>query len=94
MTRREAGLTLVLMDRLRTQRLPRLQAMHARVTAGDCLDAHDLRYLCVSLEETQRMKSPSIDTREAIRAVLARLYHEITTQALSNEQARFRHAAH
>ncbi|MCF7993377.1 MAG: hypothetical protein K9L88_00865 [Chromatiaceae bacterium] len=83
MNQHEMGIALALLERLRLSRIPRLLALHERVSQGSRLDAADLRYL----RDAQRLQPQWRLFPEfgPIFGGLARIYLEINTKALANE---------
>ncbi|MEE4375956.1 MAG: hypothetical protein V2J55_00370 [Candidatus Competibacteraceae bacterium] len=80
----------VLIQRLQTQRLPRVLRLKERVDAGERLANADLAFLKEVFADANRVKS-LIDRNPEyhdLAARVMRLYAEITTKALENEQNR------
>lgn len=88
MNTHEKGILFVLLVRLRTQRLPRLLALHRRVHQGARLDAFDVRFLNEALSDTVRLPSRLSRAPEfsGVFGSMAGLYHQVTTRALHNEK--------
>lgn len=81
------ALAVVLLERLRTQRLPRALDIKQKVDAGATLENHDLAFLKEVLADAERIR-PFLDRAPEYQAISARmihLYHEITAGALANE---------
>ena len=83
----DTGTIVTLLERLRTQRLPRLLDLKAKVDAGGTLDAFDLQFLAEVFATANELRPlwerhPEFDQ---IGSQLAHLYHEITERALANE---------
>jgi hypothetical protein len=83
----DAGIIVTLLDRMRTQRLPRALDIKARVDAGGTLDSFDIDFLTEVLADASRLKPlwerhPELND---IAGQLIRIYHEITERALANE---------
>jgi hypothetical protein len=83
----DTGTIVTLLERLRTQRLPRLLDLKAKVDAGRTLDAFDLQFLEEVFTTANELRPlwerhPEFDQ---IGSQLAHLYHEITERALANE---------
>jgi hypothetical protein len=92
MTYSESELALIVttLERLRTQRLPRALDIKAKVDAGGTLDAFDIAFLEEVFQDT-RFTRAAVDTHPEFQEIVARmthLYHQITEQALANEQAK------
>jgi hypothetical protein len=82
------GVTLALLERFQTQRLPRALALKERIDRGGLLDEFDIAFL-----ETVFRESASIRTLiskhpeyEPLAAKVIHLYHEITAKALENQK--------
>lgn len=81
------ALVVALLERLRTQRLPRALDIKEKVDAGGALDDYDVAFLGQSLTDAERLR-PYVDRAPEYQAISARvihLYHEITAKALANE---------
>jgi len=86
---KDNGVILALIERFQTQRLPRSQALKAKVDRGDVLNDQDLAFLGQVFEDAQYIK-PLADKHPEWQPLVARameLYKEITERALANEQA-------
>lgn len=82
------GIIVALLERMRTQRLPRILSMKEKVDAGERLDSFDIHFLNEAFEDAQHQSSvwgqhPEF---EDIVASVVHLYHEITSKALENEE--------
>lgn len=80
-------LAVALLERLRTQRLPRALDIKSKVDAGGTLDDYDLAYLGEVLADAEQIR-PYVDRAPEYQEISARmvhLYHEITERALANE---------
>ncbi len=83
------ALIVALLERMRTQRLPRALDIKAKVDAGGTLDEFDLAFLEQVFADAEYVK-PLYDRHPELQSIGARmthLYHEITARALANEQA-------
>ena len=83
----DAGLIVVLLERLRTQRLPRLQDIKLKVDRGERLDTFDISFLTDVFADATDLQSrwehhPELNE---IIGKMTHLYHEITERALHNE---------
>ncbi|RKT43507.1 hypothetical protein [Thiocapsa rosea] len=83
----DAGVIVALLERLRTQRLPRLLDIKSKVERGAGLDSFDIEFLTEVFADAKDKQSkwtqhPELDD---IIARMTHLYHEITERALSNE---------
>lgn len=90
MATEDDGLIVVLLERLNKQRLPRLLSLKDRVDTGETLDDRDIAFLEEVLKDAH-FATPLMDRHpefDGLRAKIVHLYHEITEQALKNEQAR------
>ena len=86
---KDTGVILALIERFETQRLPRAQALKAKVDRGDVLSDQDLAFLNQVLEDAQHVK-PLVHKHPEWQPLVARaveLYKEITERALANEKA-------
>lgn len=87
----EAGTIVVLLERMRTQRLPRARDIKAKVDRGERLDSFDIQFLQEVFEDAKTLQPKWVQHPELneIIGTIIHLYHEITTKALANEE---RHA--
>ena len=86
---KDTGVKLALIERFKTQRLPRALALKEKVDRGELLSDQDLAFLERVFADAQQVKSlvhlhPDWQPLAA-RAVA--LYKEITEKALANERA-------
>lgn len=82
------GVITALLERLEKQRLPRILRMKESVFKGERLAESEVEFLSQVLEDTTSVK-PLADTHPYYQTVVVKaisLYHEITEQALKNEQ--------
>jgi hypothetical protein len=83
----DTGVVVALLERMRTQRLPRLLDIKARVDAGATLDQGDIDFLGQVFHDANDVK-PLLDRHPELNEIagrLAHLYREITQRALANE---------
>jgi hypothetical protein len=85
----DTGTIVALLERMRTQRLPRALDIKSKVDAGEKLDDYDLAFLEEVAADTEYMKQlwdrhPEF---QEIGGRMIHLYHEISEKALANEQA-------
>jgi len=83
----EDGLLVVLLDRMRTQRLPRILDIKAKVDAGGALNQSDIDFLNEVFDDSNNNKA-IWDRHPEFHDIAARmvsLYREITARALANE---------
>ncbi|WP_295454368.1 hypothetical protein [uncultured Thiodictyon sp.] len=83
----DSGVIVALLERMRTQRLPRLLDLKAKVDAGGALDSFDIDFLNEVFTSARELK-PLWDRHpeyNQIATQLISLYHEITERALANE---------
>jgi len=83
----DLGLIVTLLDRMRTQRLPRALDLKAKVDAGGTLDSFDIDYLHEVFTDANGLRPlwerhPELNN---IAGQLIALYHDITERALANE---------
>ena len=85
----DEGVAIVLLQRLETQRLPRLLALKEKVGGGSLLDDQEMTFLKEIIHDATKAK-PFIDRNPQYKDLAARLltlYKEITDQALENEKS-------
>jgi hypothetical protein len=83
----DIGLIVTLLDRMRTQRLPRALDLKAKVDAGGTLDSFDIDYLHAVFADANSLR-PLWDRHPELNDIagqLIALYHDITERALANE---------
>lgn len=88
-TNTDEGIIVALLDRMRTQRLPRALDIKEKVDQGERLDAFDIQFLQDVFEDAQLQQVRWGDHPELheIIAKTIHIYHEITTRALENEES-------
>ncbi len=85
---KDAGIMLALLQRLETQRLPRLLDLKKKVDAGNCLDVNEVDYMQELINDATKIK-PVLDKHPEYTTLVGRianLYNEITAKALENEK--------
>lgn len=85
---KDTGIAMALLDRMRTQRLPRAFALKEKVGRGERLDDSDLAFLHEVFETAEQIK-PMVDRHPEYQDIYSRaleLYKEITDKALENEK--------
>jgi len=85
----DTGVLAALIQRLESQRLPKLLALKEEVDKGQRLSDHDLHFLQEVLTDAQHVapmvaKHPEL---AILASKLTTLYREITETALANEKA-------
>jgi len=85
---KDDGVITVLMQRLETQRLPRVLALKEKVDNGEVLSEYDLTFLSKVFQDASQVKSlfDRHPEYQDLAARLVHLYREITDKALENEQ--------
>ena len=85
----ETGVILAILERVRTQRLPRALDIKEKVDRGEPLADFDIEFLEEIFSHAKEIK-PLVDRHPDLGPVVARmthLYHEITQKGLENEGA-------
>lgn len=84
----DEGIIEVLLDRFETQRLPRILRLKEKVDGGETMSDTDIAFLDQVLQDANYIKSVADDHPEYQNLVVKAisLYHDITEQALKNEQ--------
>lgn len=84
----DKGIISVLLPRLEKQRLPKAMALRDKVNKGERLGEYDMAFLEeVFVDANKAMTLVKNNPEyESLAARMIALYHEITTQALKNEQ--------
>lgn len=83
----DTGLITVLLERLRTQRLPRVLRLQEKVERGERLDEFDIAFLGEMLADAEKVR-PLFDRNPELAEIGAKmvsLYASITGRALENE---------
>ena len=83
----DTGVILALLERIKTQRLPRALDIKAKVDRGEPLADFDIEFLEDIFSHAKEVK-PLVDRHPDLGPVVAQmihLYHEITKKALENE---------
>ena len=85
---KDDGVIAVLLERFNKQRLPRVLRLKEKVDSGKKLDDHDITFLEEVFKDAGKVESLGDKYPEyhELLAKIVRLYHEITEQALKNEQ--------
>ena len=85
---KDEGVIVVLLERLKNQRLPRALQLKEKVDRGETLADYDLAFLEQVFSDPNKVK-PLLDRYPEYQDMASRmihLYREITTQALENEK--------
>jgi hypothetical protein len=86
---KDTGIAMALLERMRTQRLPRAFALKEKVDRRERLDDGDLAFLREVFETVEQIK-PMVDRHPEYQDIYCRalhLYKEITDKALENEKS-------
>jgi hypothetical protein len=86
----DAGTLQAILERLEKFRLPRAQAIKARVDKGESLSDNDIQFLKQALDDAQSVQGvvarhPEV---QALAKQIVGLYDEITRKALENEKGK------
>lgn len=84
----EDGVIVVLLERMRTQRLPRAISIKERVERGERLDNFDIQFLQEVFDDSRHLQS-KWDAHPELHQIISQvigIYHEITRLALENEE--------
>lgn len=87
---KDVGVITALIKRAVEIRLPKAEALKAKVDAGGLLDDRDVAFLEEIFHEAQSVTGPLMDQHPEYREIGLRmlgLYKEITAKALENEQS-------
>lgn len=85
---KDAGTIQVLLERLNSERLPRLLDLKGKVDRGERLEEHDMEFLKRVLEDAggaQKLAAKHSEFQELVGRLIS-LYGEITRKGLENEQ--------
>ena len=85
---KDTGVMAALLERLNTQRLPRVLDLKEKVDRGELLNDEDLRFLNDVFADANKIK-PIVDRDPKYQDLATRLIHlytEVTKKALENEQ--------
>ena len=85
---KDTGTAMALLERFRTQRLPRALKIKDRVDQGERLEDTDLTFLKEVLESAGQIQG-LVERHPEYQEIYSRsveLYHDITTRALANEK--------
>ncbi len=85
----EEGVIIVLLERFKTQRLPKALRLKDKVDAGELLSDADIAFLEEVFTDARQIL-PIVDKNPELKGLASQamqLYREITEQALKNEQA-------
>jgi hypothetical protein len=83
----DTGIVVALLERLRTQRLPRILDIKAKVDRGERLESFDIDFLNEIFADATAMQ-PKLEQHPELTEIIGKishLYREITERALSNE---------
>lgn len=83
----DTGVVVALLERLRTQRLPRILDIKAKVDRGERLESFDIDFLNEIFADAAAMQ-PKWEQHPELTVIIGKissLYREITERALSNE---------
>ena len=87
-TKEDDGAIVALLERFRTQRLPRALDIKKKVDQGHKLDDNDIAFLKKIFADAKQV-TPMLEKHpeyQDLAAQAIRLYQEITKQALENEK--------
>lgn len=88
-TNKDLGIATALLERMRTQRIPRALELKAKVDRGEKLEDRDLAFLHEVFESAEQIM-PLVDRHPEFQDLYTQaldLYKTITEKALENEKA-------
>jgi hypothetical protein len=85
---RDLGVIAAVLERLKTQRLPRALELKEKVNRGELLDDSDIDFLGQVVADSGQFRTylDRYPEYKSLAANMMNLYQEITTKALENEK--------